>query len=94
MQRGQRRQQQGEVEWWAEQALKLRVSVEHPVAIRVAPRVAEVRSWLRSNVEFTTDLNSLVIMGADLINAGSDAGQMEPMVEQIEAEQGPLPEDA
>jgi transposase len=46
------------------------------------------------NVEFNTDLNNLVIMGADLINAGSDAGQMEPMVEQIEAEQGPLPEQA
>lgn len=46
------------------------------------------------NVEFTTDLNSLVIVGADLINAGSDAGQMEPMVEQIEAEQEPLPEKA
>jgi hypothetical protein len=46
------------------------------------------------NVEFTTDLNSLVIVGADLLNAGSDAGQMEPMVEQLEAEQGPLPEKA
>jgi transposase len=46
------------------------------------------------NVEFTTDLNSLVIVGADLINAGSDAGQMEPMVEQIETEQGPLPKQA
>lgn len=44
------------------------------------------------NVEFTTDLNNLVIMGADLINAGSDAGQMEPMVQQIEAEQTPLPQ--
>jgi transposase len=44
------------------------------------------------NVEFTTDLNSLVIMEADLINAGSDAGQMEPLVQQIEAEQAPLPE--
>jgi transposase len=44
------------------------------------------------NVEFTTDLSSLVIMEADLLNAGSDAGQMEPMVQQIEAEQAPLPE--
>jgi transposase len=46
------------------------------------------------NVEFATDLNSLVIMSSDLINAGSDAGQMEPMVEQIETEQAPLPENA
>ena len=46
------------------------------------------------NVEFGTDLNSLVIIGADLVNAGGDSGQMEPMVQQIEDEQGPLPEDA
>ncbi|GAF76963.1 unnamed protein product, partial [marine sediment metagenome] len=46
------------------------------------------------NVEFATDLNNLVIVGADLINAGSDSGQMEPMVQQIEAEQSPLSEDA
>jgi len=45
------------------------------------------------NVEFATDLNNLVIMGADLINAGSDLGQMEPMAQQIEAEQAPLPKD-
>jgi hypothetical protein len=44
------------------------------------------------NIEFATDLNNLVIIGADLINAGSDAGQMEPMVQQIEAEQAPLPQ--
>ncbi len=46
------------------------------------------------NVEFATDLNNLVIVGADLVNAGSDSGQMEPMVQQIEAEQSPLSEDA
>jgi hypothetical protein len=46
------------------------------------------------NIEFSTDLNSLVIMGADVTNAGSDSGQMEPMVEDLEAEQGPLPENA
>lgn len=46
------------------------------------------------NVEFATDLNSLVIVGVDLINAGSDSGQMEPMVQQIEAEQAPLSENA
>jgi transposase len=46
------------------------------------------------NVEFASDLNNLVIVGADLINAGGDSGQMEPMVQQIEAEQSPLSEDA
>jgi transposase len=46
------------------------------------------------NVEFSTDLDSLVIMGNDVTNAGSDSGQMEPMAEKLEAEQGPFPEDA
>lgn len=46
------------------------------------------------NVEFSTDLNSLVIMGFDVTNAGTDAGQLEPMAQKIEAEQGPLPNNA
>jgi exonuclease VII small subunit len=46
------------------------------------------------NVEFSTDLNSLAIMGFDVTNAGTDAGQLEPMTQKIEAEQGPLPETA
>jgi transposase len=46
------------------------------------------------NVEFSTDLNSLVIMGFDVTNAGTDAGQLEPMAQKIEAEQGPLPKNA
>jgi transposase len=45
------------------------------------------------NAEFATDLDSLVIVGADLLNV-ADAGLMEPMVQQIEAEQAPLPEGA
>lgn len=44
------------------------------------------------NVQFDTDLDSLVIMGADVVQAGSDSGQMEPMVQQIEANHGPLPD--
>ena len=46
------------------------------------------------NIEFSTDLNSLAMMGFDVTNAGSDAGQMEPMAEKIETEQAPLPEKA
>ena len=42
------------------------------------------------NVQFATDLNSLVIVGMDVVPVGSDAGQMEPMVERIEKEQAPL----
>ncbi len=46
------------------------------------------------NIEFSTDLKSLVIMAADVTGAGSDSGQMEPMAEKLEAEQGPFPEKA
>ena len=46
------------------------------------------------NIQFSTDLNSLVIVGTNLGNVGSDAGQMEPMVQQIETEQEPLSDDA
>lgn len=46
------------------------------------------------NVELATDLDSLVIVGVDVANAGTDSGQMEPMVQRIEAEQEPLRRDA
>jgi transposase len=35
------------------------------------------------NVEFATDTESQVIAGVDVVNAGSDQGQMPPMVEQL-----------
>jgi len=46
------------------------------------------------NVELATDLDSLVIVGANVVNAGTDSGQMELMVQQIESEQEALPKDA
>jgi len=46
------------------------------------------------NVELATDLDNLVIVGSDVVNAGGDSGQMEPMVQRIETEQSPLPEGA
>ena len=46
------------------------------------------------NVEFATDLDSLVIVSDDVVNVGTDSGQMEPMVQRIESEQEPLSEDA
>ncbi len=72
--------------------LSARVSTTDPQARRMKMGDGGFRTAY--NVEFTTDLNSLVIIGVDLINAGSDGGQMEPMVRQIEAEQAPLPEGA
>lgn len=45
------------------------------------------------NVQFATTLDTLVIVGADVTNAGSDGGQMDPMVERIETQQGALPQE-
>jgi transposase len=45
------------------------------------------------NVQFATTLDTLVIVGDDVINAGSDGGQMDPMVERIEQQYGEVPEE-
>ena len=45
------------------------------------------------NVQFATDTQSQVITGVDVINSGSDQGQMLPMVEQIEQRCGKPPEE-
>ncbi len=44
------------------------------------------------NPQFATDADSLVIVGADVVTAGSDAAQMAPMVEQVETRCGQAPE--
>jgi len=66
-----------------------RASTTDPLARRM--KMGDGGTRPAYNVQFATDLNSLVIVGADLINAGSDAGQMEPMRQQIDTEQGPSP---
>jgi transposase len=43
------------------------------------------------NVQFATDAASQVIVGVDAINQGTDAGQLTPMVEQIEQRTGVRP---
>lgn len=43
------------------------------------------------NAQFSTTLDTLVTVGVDLTNAGTDGGQMGPMVEQIHGQQGELP---
>jgi transposase len=45
------------------------------------------------NVEFGTDTATQVIVGVDVVNAGSDHGQMVPMVEQIEERHERKPEE-
>jgi hypothetical protein len=44
------------------------------------------------NVQFATDLDSLVIVGVKVVNAASDGGQMDPMIQQIQDHYGRLPE--
>jgi transposase len=44
------------------------------------------------NVQFSTDTQSKVIVGVEVITSGSDAGQMPPMVEQIEERHEKTPE--
>jgi len=68
--------------------LSARASTTDPIARRM--KMGDGGTRPAYNVEFATGLNGLVIVGADLINVGSDAGQMEPMVQQIEEEQEPL----
>jgi transposase len=45
------------------------------------------------NVEFATDTASQVITGVDVVNVGSDQGQMAPMVEQHQKRYGQAPEE-
>ena len=45
------------------------------------------------NVQLATDTESQVIVGVDVSNKGSDAGEMPPMVEQIEKRHGRRPEE-
>jgi hypothetical protein len=44
------------------------------------------------NVQFTTDTGSGLIVGVDATNQGTDAGLMEPMLEQVEQRTGQVPE--
>lgn len=45
------------------------------------------------NIQFSTDTNSQVVVGVDATNQGTDAGQMAPMIDQIEQRTGIHPTD-
>lgn len=45
------------------------------------------------NVQFATDTPTQVIVGVEVVNQGTDAGQLTPMVEQIEERTGVRPRD-
>lgn len=44
------------------------------------------------NVEFATDTKSGIIVGVDVVNVGSDSGQLLPMAEQVEERYEQMPE--
>jgi transposase len=45
------------------------------------------------NVQFSTTTDNQIIVGVDVVTVGSDAGQMAPMVEQIDARYDQKPKD-
>ena len=45
------------------------------------------------NVQFATDVDSGIIVGVDVVNAGGDNGQMAPMVDQVRERYGVSPEN-
>jgi transposase len=45
------------------------------------------------NLQFSTTTDSQIIVGVDVVTIGSDAGQMAPMVEQIESRHDQRPKD-
>ena len=66
----------------AEEKDKVRVSTTEP-GTRVM-KMGDGGFRPAHNVEFATDTESQVIAGVDVVNTGSDQGQMPPMVEQLE----------
>jgi len=44
------------------------------------------------NVQFATTTDTLVIAGVEVVNAGTDGGQMKPMIDQLERRYQQLPE--
>jgi len=43
------------------------------------------------NVQFATSTKTLVIVGTDVVNVGSDNGQLAPMADQLESRYGTRP---
>jgi len=70
---------------------KARVSTTDPEA-RVM-KMADGGYRPAHNVQFATDTESQVITGVDVINSGSDQGQMSPMVEQHKQRYGRPPDE-
>lgn len=74
----------------AKDKMKARVSTTDPEA-RVM-KMGDGGFRPAYNGQFATDTESQVVVGVDVSNEGSDQGQMEPMVEQIEERYEQVPE--
>ena len=70
---------------------KTRVSTTDPEARRMKMPDGGYRPAY--NVQFATTLDTLVVVGVDVTNAGTDAGQLEPMVAQIAQDCGAPPQE-
>lgn len=70
-------------------AEKLRASTTDPEA-RVM-KMADGGFRPAYNVQFATDVSSGVVVGVEVTNAGTDAGEMPPMIDQVEARTGRRP---
>jgi transposase len=69
---------------------EVRGSTTDPEARRMKMPDGGTRPGL--NMQFATETKGGVIVGVDVTNSGSDAGQMKPMVEQIEERYDRVPE--
>jgi len=75
------RQEQVQKEKGAQRKKEPRVSTTDPEARTMKMPDGGFRPAF--NVEFATDTGSGIVVGVDVVNVGSDAGQLLPMVEQI-----------
>ena len=78
-------------ERWKATKDKARVSTTDPDA-RVM-KMADGGFRPAHNVPFATDTESQVITGVDVVNTGSDQGQMSPMVEQHQDRYDKVPDE-
>jgi transposase len=72
------------------EAAELRVSTTDPEARRMKMPDGGTRPGF--NVQFATTTQSGIVVGVDVTNVGSDGGQMQPMLEQIERRYEQMPE--
>jgi transposase len=72
------------------EADELRISTTDPEARRMKMPDGGTRPGY--NVQFATTTESGIVVGVDVTNVGSDGGQMQPMLEQIEQRYQRLPE--